>query len=230
MASLILSTHGRVSRIVRLRDDATIVGRSPQCHLVLAHPAVSNFHAVLYLRAAIATLRDLQSTNGSFINGTRVSMAQLATGDVIRIADIDLQFVQKDLYDAEALPDPPELPLPGAAAETVPGALEPEPARRRRSGGGSSRIGGTGGAWWSGDAVAFAIVAQGREIQAFITADALQSHFGARVHGSDGAARAVAAYEQHNVAINVVAWARYVETEQEPIWVRSADFGASVGG
>ncbi len=47
------------------------------------------------------------------------------------------------------------------------------------------------GARWVGNGVAFTLPAQGREIEALITDDALASHFGAYVHASDGASRAV---------------------------------------
>jgi hypothetical protein len=86
------------------------------------------------------------------------------------------------------------------------------------------RIGGTRGARWVGNGVAFTLPAQGREIAALITDDALALHFGAYVHAADGGSRAVTAYEENHVAINVAAWSRYDATHREPIVVRSSDF------
>ena len=227
MASLILSAEGRVVRIVRLREGQTLVGRSPRNHLVLERPAVSNFHAMFLARDDVVLVRDLHSTNGVFVNLHPVSSSSLLHGDVIRIADVEMQFARKALYNAEDLPDLPSLPeAPGAGgfADTVPGALDTARARHTRPP--ENRIGGSAGAWWFGDGVAFTLLARGREIPAYIPADALHSHFAARIDGPDGAAKAVAAYEEHHVAINVVAWARFAKTEREPIWIRTADFGA----
>ncbi len=227
MTSLILSTEGRVVRIVRLREGQTLVGRSPRNHLVIDRPTVSNFHAMFMARDDVVSVRDLHSTNGVLVNLRAVSATLLLHGDVVRIADVEMQFARKSLYNAEDLPDLPSLPEgPGTDgfADTVPGVLDPAHATRSRAP--ENRIGGSAGAWWFGDGVAFTLLARGREIPAYITADALHSHFAARIDGPDGAAKAVAAYEENHVAINVVAWARFAQTEREPIWIRTADFGA----
>lgn len=227
MASLILSAEGRVIRIVRLREGQTLVGRSSRNHLVLEWPTISNFHAMFLARDDVVSVRDLHSTNGVLVNMHPVSSSLLLHGDVVRLADVEMHFARKALYNAEDLPDLPSLPEPtggGGFADTVPGVLDPAHVPRSRAP--ENRIGGSAGAWWFGDGVAFTLLARGREIPAYITADALHSHFAARIDGPDGAAKAVAAYEAHHVAINVVAWALFARTELEPIWIRTADFGA----
>jgi hypothetical protein len=133
-----------------------------------------------------------------------------------------MEFVQKDLFGADELPASTGIPeAPPLASETVAGALEPAPASRN---GRDSRVGGAAGPSWTGDAVSFCIMAQGREVQAYITADALLTHFSVLVYGPDGPARAVAAYEENYVSINVVAWKRFAETGREPIRIRTSDF------
>ena len=227
MASLILSTEGRVVRVVRLREGQTLVGRSPRNHLLLDRPTVSSFHAMFMARDDLVSVRDLHSTNGVLVNLQPVSATPLFHGDVVRIADVEMQFARKALYNAEDLPDLPSLPeapANGGFADTVPGV--PDSGQAPRSRAPEPRIGGSAGPWWFGDGVAFTLLARGREIPAYITADALHSHFAARIDGPEGAARAVAAYEEHHVAINVVAWGRFAKTEREPIWIRTADFGA----
>ncbi|RZI77354.1 MAG: FHA domain-containing protein [Variovorax sp.] len=194
---------------------------------MLEWPTISNFHAMFLARDDVVSVRDLHSTNGVLVNMHPVSSSLLLHGDVVRLADVEMHFARKALYNAEDLPDLPSLPEPtggGGFADTVPGVLDPAHVPRSRAP--ENRIGGSAGAWWFGDGVAFTLLARGREIPAYITADALHSHFAARIDGPDGAAKAVAAYEAHHVAINVVAWALFARTELEPIWIRTADFGA----
>ena len=219
MASLILTLEGQPSRTVRLLEGETLVGRDADCNLVLDRPATSKHHAAIICRGdGAAFLRDLESRNSTFVNGQRVSVTPLTSGDVIKIADVEMEYVPKVLPDAEELPQPPRAE-PVDAATTAPGDL-PMSARVQQ------RIGGPQGPSWAGDAVAFTIAARGRDIQAFISADALLAHFDVLVYGPDGPARAVQAYEENYVAINVVAWKIFDETGREPIRIRNSDFEA----
>ncbi len=69
------------------RDDAELlVGRDPDCcDVVLEHPTVSRRHAQLYLRDGAWVLQDLESTNGTRINGKRVARCRLAPGDRVTL-------------------------------------------------------------------------------------------------------------------------------------------------
>ncbi|MEJ8824984.1 DUF1488 family protein [Variovorax humicola] len=222
MASLILTIEGQTIRTVRLLEGETLVGRDPECSLVLERPGVSKHHAVVICRGdAAAILRDLESTNGTMVNGQRVSVTPLTQGDVIKISDVEMEYVPMVLPDAEELPAPPhhEDESQAGGAPTAPGDLR----AITRAG---PRIGGPAGASWVGDAVAFTIAARGREIQAFISADALLSHFDVLVYGPDGPTRAVEAYEENYVSINVVAYKLFEESGREPIRIRNSDFEA----
>ncbi len=71
-----------VLRVARLR-----VGRGPQCHIRLEHASVSREHAELYRQGPIFAVRDLGSTNGTYVNGARTEHAVLSEGTVIRVGD-----------------------------------------------------------------------------------------------------------------------------------------------
>jgi two-component system response regulator HydG len=62
-----------------------LVGKSPACALRLADPMVSRRHAALDLLEGQLRLLDLESTNGTFVNGVRVMDALLRGGEVIGI-------------------------------------------------------------------------------------------------------------------------------------------------
>lgn len=61
--------------------------------IILAEPRVSRSHAVLERRASLIELVDLNSENGTFVNGDRVTRRRLADGDRLRFGDaVELKF------------------------------------------------------------------------------------------------------------------------------------------
>lgn len=221
MPTLILLRDDAVVRRVCLLEGDTKIGRAPGNHLVFPAAAVSRSHAILNRHGDLVTLRDLDSTNGTFVNLERVTARPLLDGDTIHICVYEMLYLGRDEPDAEIVDepaprepasDPPETqnsPLPTPSTPTgEPGHMNAPPP----------------GATWVGNGVAFSLRAQGREIPALITSEALFSHFGVFVHADDGASRAVAAYEENHVAINVVAWSRFNATHREPILIRASDF------
>jgi hypothetical protein len=74
----------RVERISR-------IGRSEESEIVLLDPSVSRAHAVVEVDGGQAILRDLGSTNGTFVNGRRVEAESLHDGDELRFGNTRLR-------------------------------------------------------------------------------------------------------------------------------------------
>jgi hypothetical protein len=77
---------------VVLRGAKIRIGGLAENDLVLVSPAVSRYHAQIRCRGRVAEIEDLNSSNGTFVNGTAIQYSELRPGDKIRIGDIDLVY------------------------------------------------------------------------------------------------------------------------------------------
>ncbi|MGH7172912.1 MAG: FHA domain-containing protein [Gemmataceae bacterium] len=71
---------------IDINKDLIVVGRKDDCDLRLEHKSVSKVHCVLVKTDGLLLLRDLGSTNGTRVNGTRVRRAALLPNDQLSIA------------------------------------------------------------------------------------------------------------------------------------------------
>ena len=62
-----------------------MIGRSSGCELVLADDTVSRRHAELFIEDGRWLLRDLDSSNGTWLNGRRIVEAEVRPGDVLHL-------------------------------------------------------------------------------------------------------------------------------------------------
>jgi FHA domain-containing protein/uncharacterized protein DUF1707 len=72
--------------------DSVTVGRSGLCDVVVGEGTVSRFHAELRHGDGAWTVRDLDSTNGTWLNGMRVREAPVSGGDVLRLGGLRLDL------------------------------------------------------------------------------------------------------------------------------------------
>lgn len=74
------------TREVQLMEGENVIGRDPDAALWVDHPSVSRRHARIVVGGDTATLEDLESKNGTFLNGKRIEKrTALADGDELRI-------------------------------------------------------------------------------------------------------------------------------------------------
>lgn len=130
MPKLIMMTGPTSTRQIPLQGPETTVGRAPLNNIVIDGERVSRFHAVLRVEPAFVTIVDLNSRNGTFVNGVRVESQALANGDSIRIGDCDIRFLasEQEFTQVEAL-----------RLMTIPGLLVDLEPRTGSAGRSSSR-------------------------------------------------------------------------------------------
>jgi pSer/pThr/pTyr-binding forkhead associated (FHA) protein len=83
-------THGVLVSTGEFRGGTAYVGRAPDNQIVLVDDRVSRRHGQLSSRQGTLVYGDLGSTNGSFVNGTRVREIVLGSGDVVRLGNSTL--------------------------------------------------------------------------------------------------------------------------------------------
>ncbi|HEY7291330.1 MAG TPA: FHA domain-containing protein [Vicinamibacterales bacterium] len=71
------------------------VGRAPRADFIVDAALVSRLHCRLTATDLNVEVVDLQSTNGTFVNGKRVAKAMLAVGDRLRVGRVELLVGQK---------------------------------------------------------------------------------------------------------------------------------------
>lgn len=91
-ASLTVLTPGQAERVYRLEQPETLIGRSPASHLCVTDDSISREHAVVLFEGGDFLVEDLQSTNGTRVNGKRVRSTRLSDGDEIQIGQTRLRF------------------------------------------------------------------------------------------------------------------------------------------
>jgi pSer/pThr/pTyr-binding forkhead associated (FHA) protein len=107
MPKLILQFEGRVLKECAVGASASI-GRLPDNAVVIDNPAVSSRHARVVREGESFVLEDLKSTNGTFVNGTRITRHTLQDGDVVLIGKHAVVFeaaVDEESADVES-PEP----------------------------------------------------------------------------------------------------------------------------
>ena len=88
----LLVVHGDASsRETELRA-AVLIGRGENCDIVLLDGAASRQHARVEPRGAAFVLVDLESTNGTFVNGVRVRERRLEDGDEVAVGGVRMRF------------------------------------------------------------------------------------------------------------------------------------------
>jgi pSer/pThr/pTyr-binding forkhead associated (FHA) protein len=93
MAKLVILSPGMTGRSHELKVDKTTIGRVDDNTFPIAESSVSSHHCEILLRGPDVIVNDLNSTNGTFINGDKITgEAVLKPGQVLRLGQIELRL------------------------------------------------------------------------------------------------------------------------------------------
>jgi pSer/pThr/pTyr-binding forkhead associated (FHA) protein len=93
MPKMIVSIDGVVIKEVQLTKDRTTLGRRPYNDVVIDNLAVSGEHAVFQMTGNDVFVEDLNSTNGTYVNGKAAKKQQLHHGDSVEVGKYKIRFV-----------------------------------------------------------------------------------------------------------------------------------------
>ncbi len=110
MEAKLISTDGE--RSIRLKKDVTIVGRKRGvCDIYIDRSSISKLHCMIVKTDGLLFIRDLGSTNGTKVNGQRVTRGALLPGDELAFANAK--------YKVHLGPDDPEMYEQDAGTEVM---------------------------------------------------------------------------------------------------------------
>jgi pSer/pThr/pTyr-binding forkhead associated (FHA) protein len=114
MAKLVILTQGLTGRAHELNVDRTTIGRVEDNTFQIAESSVSSHHCEVLLRGSDVVIKDLNSTNGTFINGEPITESVLKPGQTLRLGQVELKLETEKAASAPASA-PVTAPAPGPA-------------------------------------------------------------------------------------------------------------------
>ena len=93
MAKLVVLSEGLTGKSCELKSEKTTIGRLDDNAFPIAEGSVSSHHCEVLLRGKDVIVKDLGSTNGTFINGERVTTeAVIKSGQILRLGQMELRL------------------------------------------------------------------------------------------------------------------------------------------
>jgi hypothetical protein len=92
MAKLVVLTEGLTGLSFELKTEGTTIGRVEDNAFQIAEASVSSHHCEVLQKGGDFFVRDLKSTNGTFINGEQVTEAALKPGQILRLGQVEMRL------------------------------------------------------------------------------------------------------------------------------------------
>jgi pSer/pThr/pTyr-binding forkhead associated (FHA) protein len=92
MARLVLLSEGLTGRTYELKAEKITAGRVADNAFEIPEASVSSHHCEIYLRGKEVVVKDLDSTNGTFINGEKITEAVLKPGQILRLGLVEMRL------------------------------------------------------------------------------------------------------------------------------------------
>ena len=132
MPKLILTTEAQGKVAYEFAERSITIGRAPDNMIVIDDASVSSRHALLELSGEIYRLKDLESTNGTKVNGVPITDTVLRFEDRIRFGAIEARF-EPDVRGSQPLPQLESFEAKPAESSAAPSTFGNASPFRQRS-------------------------------------------------------------------------------------------------
>ncbi|MEY2440041.1 MAG: hypothetical protein QOI34_1426 [Verrucomicrobiota bacterium] len=132
MPKLIVTTEAQGKIAYEFSEDLITIGRSPDSMIIIEDASVSGRHAQLELAGDTYRLKDLESTNGTRVNGIPITETALRFDDRVRFGGVEARF-EPDVRGSQPLPTPEQIEAKTADTSAVPVDFENASPFPRRS-------------------------------------------------------------------------------------------------
>src|SRR5213594_3566765 len=116
MAKLLLTNGTGLAQQFSLGSGVSRVGRNSDNDIHLEHPSVSGFHCEITAAGDLFTIKDLGSTNGTFIDGRPIQQASLAHGQRLQLGQVELLLEAAGAEQTASVP----FPMPASQGPAQP--------------------------------------------------------------------------------------------------------------
>ena len=117
MAKFVVLKNGTPAESYELKTDRTTIGRSDTNSFQIPDGSVSGTHCEILLQNEEILVKDLGSTNGSFVDGSRIKESKLSHGQILKLGEVELR-----------------LELPGKPVPPTPTPASSEPRQKGKQG------------------------------------------------------------------------------------------------
>src|SRR5687768_8161871 len=115
--SLVVMSAGKAGQAIPVTLSQFIIGRDPQCNLRPASQIISKRHCAIITKAGKVSVRDFESTNGTFVNDTQVKgEVPLNAEDILKVGPLEFRVVIEKTTPVNK-PTPPPTKAVGAGNE-----------------------------------------------------------------------------------------------------------------
>jgi pSer/pThr/pTyr-binding forkhead associated (FHA) protein len=119
MPKLIVTTDAQGKIAYECNEDLVSIGRAPDCAVIIDDPSVSGHHAQLEIAGETYRLKDLESTNGTRVNGIPITNTLLRFDDRIRFGAVEARY-EPDIRGSQPLPPVEQIKASGAQTSMAP--------------------------------------------------------------------------------------------------------------
>ena len=92
MLKLVVLSPGMTGRTHDLKVDKTSIGRVDDNSFRIVEPSISSHHCEVLLRGNEVVVRDLNSTNGTYISGEKIVERMLKPGQILRLGQVEMRL------------------------------------------------------------------------------------------------------------------------------------------